>query len=108
MQKSTEIPRMTEKERLELVEKRVEIQRKRIELRKEKLNIDAIIERKLISFDEQKILIEKVVELRHLLSDSTIDDEKTIMGSEPFYKPTISGVEREIVNRKLMELIKKL
>ena len=108
MQEIAETQKQTEKERLELVEKKVEIQRKRLEIRKEKLNMNDIIERKLISFDEQKILIEKVVELRHLLSDSTIDDEKTIMGSEPFYKPTISGVEREIVNKKLMELIKKL
>lgn len=99
-----EIPvtqKQTEKERLELVDKRVEIQRKRLEIRKEKLNMDDIIERKLISFDEQKILIEKITELRHLLSDSIIDYEKTIMGSEPFYWPTICGFERGILNNGL-------
>lgn len=100
--------KQTEKERLELVEKRVDIQRKRLEIRKEKLNMDEIIAKRNISLEEQNILLHKISELRYVLTDWTIDDERTIMASEPFISPMIAGDRREIVIRKLMELIKRV
>ena len=103
-----ELPQPTEKEKLELIEKRVEIQKKRMELRKEKLGIDEIILRRSIALDEQKALIDKICELRYILTDWTVDEERTIMASEPFITPIIVGERREIVTRKLMELIKRI
>lgn len=103
----SEISSISEKERLDIVEKKIDIQKKRVELKKEKLNIDEIVLRRKVSLEEQKVLIDKISELRAILSDWTIDDERTIMASEPFIKATIEGVQREIVLHKLMELIKK-
>lgn len=97
-----------EKERLELVEKKVEIQKKRVEIKKEQLNMDEIIVRRNIALEEQKVLIDKISELRYVLTDWIVDEDRTIMASEPFLTPTIVGERREIVIRKLMELIKKI
>lgn len=104
----TELHKSTEREKLELIEKRVEIQKKRLEVRKEKLGIEDIVLRKKIALDEQKTLIDKICELRYVLTDWTVDEERTIMASEPFITPTIVGERREIVIRKLMELIKRI
>ena len=99
---------LTEKERLEIIEKKVEIQKKRIEIQKEKFNIAESTERKKIGIDEKNMLITKIKELRIILGDYTIDDEKTIMGSEPMLKPIITSEEQKIVRRKLMQLIEQL
>ena len=72
------------------------------------MNIDEIIVKRNLSLDEQKTLIDKISELRRLLTDWTVDDERTIMASEPFLVPTIVGHRREIVISKLMELIKRI
>jgi hypothetical protein len=39
---------------------------------------------------------------------NTIDEDRTILGSEPFYKPLLSGKNKEIAMNKLMELISTL
>jgi hypothetical protein len=98
----------SEKERLELIDKRVDIQKKRLEVRKEKLNMDEKKLKSSIAIDEQKLLLDKIGSLKNLLGDITIDDERTIMGSEPFYKPTINGRDRNIVANKLIDLVAKL
>jgi hypothetical protein len=104
----TAISGSSEKERLEIIEKKVDIQKKRVELKKEKLNADEIVMRRKISMEEQKVLIDKISELRAVLSDWTIDEERTIMASEPFLKTTIEGAQREMVLNKIIELIKRL
>lgn len=101
-------PFKTERDRLELVDKKVEIQKKRVEIKREKLNMDETILRRKIAVEEQRMLLEKISELRYLLSDWTVDEERTLMASEPFLTPTILGERREFVLRKLMELIKKI
>ena len=106
--KKTEASGSSEKERLEIIEKKVDIQKKKIELKKEKLNTDEIVLRRKISAEEQTLLIDKISQLRCVLADWTIDDERTIMASEPFLKPLISDRNRLIVTNKLIELINKL
>jgi len=103
----SEISGIGEKQRLEIIEKKIDIQKKRVELKKEKLNINEIVLRRKVSLEEQKVLIDKISELRAVLSDWTIDDERTILASEPFLKATIEGGQREIVLNKIMVLIKK-
>ncbi len=99
---------IAERERLELIEKRVDIQKKQYEVRKEKLNMDELKLITNIANEEQKILIDKISSLKNLLADYTIDDERTIIGSEPFLKPIVCGREKDIVMNKLIELVKKL
>lgn len=102
-----EISSISEKERLDIIEKKIDIQKKRVELKKEKLNIDEIVLRRKVSLEEQKVLIDKVSQLRSLLSEWTIDEERTVLASEPFLKPMIVGRNRLITTNKLMELISK-
>ena len=95
-----------EKEHLEIIEKKVDIQKKRLDIRKEKQSLKELDKRKII-IDEQKLLVDKVGELRYLLSDFTIDEERTILGSEPMLKCIVSGEERKMVTTKLRELLKQ-
>jgi len=108
IQEKIEPKKQTEKERLEIVEKKVEIQKKRVEVKKEQLNIDEIVIRRKIALDEQRTLIDKISVVRGVLSEYTIDDEKTILGSEPILVPIIIGERRETVINKLMELIERI
>jgi len=103
----SEITNATEKGRLAIIEKKIDILKKRIEVRKEKLNIDEIVIRRKVGLEEQKLIIDKISELRAILSDWTIDSERTLLASEPFLKPTIEGKQREIILNKIMELIRK-
>ena len=95
-----------EKERLEIIEKKVDIQKKRMDLRKERQAFKELDKRKIM-IDEQKLLIDKVGELRYLLSGLTIDEERTIFGSEPMLKSIISSDGRKMVTLKLNELLKQ-
>lgn len=140
-QEITEVKKLTEKERLELVEKKVEIQKKRMEVKKEKMTIAKMLIEKDKDFlelaekklsltnkrienrrvnvemediignranENQRMLNDKIFTVLILLVSKTIDEDRTILGSEPFYKPLISGHHREIVTQKLIELITKL
>src|ERR1035437_7778244 len=89
-----------EKEKLEIIEKKVDIQKKRIELRKEQIAFKELDKRKIM-IDEQKLFIDKVGQLKSLLSALTIDEERTIFGSEPMFKCIISSDGRKIVTTKL-------
>lgn len=95
-----------EKTQLDLIEKKVEIQKKILEIKKEKVNLQNLKQKKF-SAEEEQVLVNKVAELRYLLDNVTIDEERTILGSEPFLKPIITGEEREIVKAKIIELLKK-
>ena len=98
----------SEKERLELLDKRIEIKKKRMEILKERLAIGNLSERKLNALDEQEVLIAKITELRHLLSDFTVDTERTLFAGEPFLTPVVLGDDRQLITNKLLSLIKKL
>ena len=127
MEEVNEINKPTKKEQLELIEKRVEIQRKRFDIKKEKISMEKMVVEKekeqigiaKTKLDMEKLLHDKNVEDEKLLNSKmfsvlialcsrTIDEERTILGSEPFYTPLISGKNRDIAIDKLMELIKRL
>lgn len=91
--------------RLELVDKRIEIQKKKLEVKKEKSNHTQSMEQSQLRIEEQRLLIQKISELRFLLTDFIVDDERAVIGSEPFYKPSITGLNREKITLKLMDLI---
>lgn len=93
-------------EQLFITEKKVGIRKMRLEIENEKLKLREIEPRR-IAVDEQYIVVQKISELRCLLSDVTINEEKTIFGSEPIYKSILDEEERKMVKIKLRELIKK-
>jgi hypothetical protein len=140
-QDSAEIKGLTERERLELIEKKVEIQKKRLEIRKEKLSMNKKmqekekeyleladkklsirnkrLENKRAKLDMEELLTNRILESERLLNDkifsllhslavTVIDEERTILGSEPFYTPIIGGKRRDILLDKLMELVKRI
>jgi len=97
-----------EREQLELLEKKIAIQKMRVEIKKEEIGIEDILIKRNARIDEQKVLIEKISALIYLLDDWTIDAERTLLASEPFFKPLLSGYERAIITQKLMQLVSKL
>lgn len=95
-----------DKEFLELAEKKLSLTNKRIENRKIKEEVEDIIGNR--ENESQRMLNDKIFSVLISLVSKTIDEDRTILGSEPFYKPLISGHNREIVTKKLIELITKL
>ncbi len=110
MNMKTNIKKMTspEMDKMDLTSKKLEIQMKRVELRKERIKIDQLISGEEAVKEKKKQILEEISELRYLLSDWMIDEERTILGSEPFIKPVLNGVERQIVLKKLMSLINNI
>jgi len=139
--KLTEAQNITERDRLDLIDKRVEIQKKRLEIRKERMSMERfflekekeqlelaekqveiqgkLIENNKAEFDIEELIKSRNIESERLLNDkifslllsliaTTIDENKTILGSEPFFKPILVGEKREIVITKLLEIIKKI
>ncbi|MFP5040298.1 hypothetical protein [Parasediminibacterium sp. JCM 36343] len=96
----------TKKEKLELLEKGIDIRKKKAELKKEKMGINDLLERKQIRLDIKKLQLEKVAELRSILEAVTIDNARTLVGSEPFLIPILDEEEKGIVMGKMIGLIK--
>jgi hypothetical protein len=95
-----------EKELLDLKERAVSIQSKELQNIKAKNDIDEIpIERNL---EKDKLLNDKIFSVLLSLICNTINDERTILGSEPFYEPLLKEGHKEKALNKLMELINKL
>ena len=74
-------------------------------------NIKTRADIKKIQAESQKCTIDteisKVTELRQVLTSHYIDDDRSILGSEPFFMPIVTGANRDIVLNKLIEIIKK-
>jgi hypothetical protein len=61
----------------------------------------------LLDTEEQlaHLLVTKVDSIIYLLECSNVDSDKSLVGSEPFYKPVLNEEESYIVKKKLLELI---
>lgn len=87
-------------DKLELESKKIEIEEKQ-----RALEYDSNFKRQ----DEcDKLDIEKFMSLTFALSMTTIDADRTILGSEPFQRPLFNSEEEQIVKRKLMEIVGRL
>lgn len=95
-----------EKEQLELEEKKLAILKQEIENKQASLNFETA--KRKSDNDNYSILGSKIFTLLFTLESKVIDDEKTIIGSEPYYESLIQGRNKDIVLNKLMELIQKL
>ena len=102
------IEKPAEIERLEIIEKKIEIQKRRIDLSRHKLNLSEIYNDRNIRMEEHRLIIDKITELRQILTDTMVDDERTTIGGEPFLKPILDNEERVIITNKIFELVKKL
>lgn len=58
--------------------------------------------------NKQRLTLDKIARLSFLLTDQTIDDTKSTVGSEPFLKPTYDGIAEIVIKSKIIELIDKL
>ncbi len=96
----------TEKEQLDLIEKQVEIEAKKLDNKKSEFELMENSIKSKRDFD--KMVNDKIFSVLFPLMINTIDEDRTILGSEPFYKPLLSGKNKEIAMNKLMELISTL
>lgn len=96
----------TEKEQLDLIEKQVEIEAKQLENKKSEFEL--MENSTKIKRDFDKMVNDKIFSVLFPLMINTIDVDRTILGSEPFYTPLLSGKNKEIAMNKLMDLITKL
>lgn len=99
--------------------KRIESNPKSIDQKKEKdtitkaeldlLKTDAEIQKNKAETHKciDEIEISKVAELRRILETHHIDADRSVMGSEPFFVPIVTGKNRDIVLSKLLEIIKE-
>lgn len=58
--------------------------------------------------ENEQIKVDTIVRLSNLLGDICIDTDNTLLPSEPRYKNIINGNDREIIRKKIMELVKKI
>jgi len=92
-----------EKEDLEMIEKRADIQAKVMENDRHRMMMDRMEFR-----DEQELqrsAQSSVFTLLIALTCTTVDEERTILGSEPFQTPILVGKNRDTALAKLMEQI---
>lgn len=107
LKKEASITKSKKEEKLKLILTELDIQKRKMEIEKEKILLEEYHIQRNIALEEQRVMIDKIYELRNLMSDITIDEDRTIFGSEPFIKNTYNKVERAIISKKLFELIEK-
>lgn len=97
---------------------------RKLETEIEKLNIEILRDKVLMHGDKlrntkEQVQLEmetrkteniksKLYFLREVLTDNILDKERTILGSEPLFKPLLEDENREIAMNKLMNLIDEL
>lgn len=94
------------KEELEMEQMKVDIEKKRVEVETEKFAI-LTSEQKRIELEEKNLTLFQVSFLGRLLSDITVDSERTLFEGEPFLTTTLVGSDREAVRKKIIELVKQ-
>jgi hypothetical protein len=58
--------------------------------------------------EEDRLSLEKISTLNFLLISAVIDNDRTLLGSEPVYRAVYSGFEEEIIRHKVLEIVGKL
>jgi len=61
-----------------------------------------------LSFADSELLLMKIENLSLLLESQSIDEEKTIFGSEPVFKHTFTEQELSMIKKKLFNLLEQL
>jgi|GEM_PF-6741394 hypothetical protein len=95
-----------EREHLDLTDKKISIKTKQLENKKTKLDMEELLAQREI--DTGRLLNDNIFSVLLSLIVNTIDDERTVLGSEPFYVPLLNGKNRDVALNKLLDLINKL
>ncbi|MBS1648005.1 MAG: hypothetical protein JST67_11755 [Bacteroidetes bacterium] len=88
------------------LEKMLDIKKKRLENKKTKRDIENLLVEQ--ATESSALLNEKIDVLLRCLTAEIIDEERTLLASEPFVVPVLSGRNRTAATAKLMELITKI
>jgi hypothetical protein len=58
--------------------------------------------------EEDRLNLEKISTLNFLLTSAVIDNERTLIGSEPVYRAVYADFEEEIIRHKVLEIVARL
>lgn len=58
--------------------------------------------------EEDRLNLEKISTLNFLLMAAVVDNERTLIGSEPVYRAVYTGFEEEIIRHKVLEIVGRL
>lgn len=89
---------------LEQQEKELALELKRIEIQEKKESVENWEKKKLLDLEE-KTKIDKLNSLRWLLESVTIDEDATIIGSEPKLKNVFTEEERFKIKHKIFKIL---
>lgn len=95
-----------EKQQLEFEEKKASVKSLEMATRCTQLHMEETIWNR--NLERARLLNDKFFSVLVALSADTIDTDRTLLASEPYYKPLIEGKNREIALKKLMMLIEKI
>jgi hypothetical protein len=84
--------------------KKVHLQERILSLQEKQQQIDQLDNRRL-QIEERKTTIGIAEVIVDAMRAHIIDDERTVMGSEPFYAPVFDEIERGIMKKKFIQLM---
>lgn len=90
---------MEEKEKLEIAAKKLENKKKRLEIAKAK---------KEFLQEDKKMILDKINTLRNLITETVLDEDKTVFASEPKIKSVFNADEINRMKKKIWSLIDKI
>ena len=70
--------------------------------------LDQILEGKNPEKSESRLLLDKISLLTRVLEEFTLDSEQALLKSELYFSPVVKDRDREIVTKKLLQLIGKM
>lgn len=90
---------MGSKEKLEIIAQKLENKKRRLEI------IEA---QKDLQFAEKEMVLNQINNLKELITEEVIDEEKTIFASEIKYKKVFSNDEIEKLKKKIWALLETI
>lgn len=90
---------MEEKEKLEIIAQKLDNKKKRLEI--------AGTQKELLLTDRRMIL-EEIIGLRNLITETVIDSDNTVFASEKKFKLVFNEDEVEKLKKKIWDLLKKI
>jgi hypothetical protein len=90
---------MLEKEKLEIIAQKLDNKKKRLEIAKAQ---------KEFLMENKKMILDQINSLRNLITETILDEDKTILASEPKIKSVFSEDEIKKMKKKIWSLIEKL
>ena len=106
MEQTKDKTKVKNKTTLELELKEVEIQLKKLEAREKESMIKTAEDK--VEESKTRLLVEQIGQLDWMLQSLVIDEEKSILGSEPKFKRVYNEQEVYVIKDKLFKILKKV